>query len=423
MNSSTSSTATTYLIICFVFLHRFVEGYPQQLGTCNVLDYGAKGDGHTLDTKAIQDAIADCDSVLLPAKHTFLSAPFNLTSDQIFIINGILLATTDPSLWPVVAPLPSYPKPVENIGNMTNRYGAFIGISDCKNITIRGTGTIDGQGFIWWERSGRLPGHPDTLKHTRGRLIEPMYSSDIVIADLSIKNAPFWVIHLYVCENVLIEGVTIAAPLYSRNTDCIDPDSSTNVVIRNCTLSGGDDQVAIKSGQDKAGRVFGKPSVNITVEDIIVPHGDGISIGSEMSGGIFNVVVKNIKFNDVLHPLRIKTGFGRGGTVSNVLFENVELATLGQVSGTAISVDEYDGNISPNASHAKDGWPNVNNIIFRNIRGGALTAGIFNCIPELPCTNITMENVSITSLPGHGFVTCNNTIHSTAINVKPTSCF
>jgi polygalacturonase len=107
MNSSTSATATTYLIICFVFLHRFVEGYPQQLGTCNVLDYGAKGDGHTLDTKAIQDAIADCDSVLLPAKHTFLSAPFNLTSDQIFIINGILLATTDPSLWPVVAPLPS----------------------------------------------------------------------------------------------------------------------------------------------------------------------------------------------------------------------------------------------------------------------------------------------------------------------------
>ena len=424
MNSFTSSSTTTIIItlllICFVFLNRFVEGTQK---SCNVLDYGAKGDGRTLDTNAIQHAIAKCDTVLLPAEYKFLSAPFNLTSNQIFVVNGILLATTDPSLWPVVAPLPSYPKPVENFGNMTLRYGAFIGIFNSKNITITGTGTIDGQGFIWWERSGRLPGHKDTLKHTRGRLIEPMYSSDIVIKGITILNAPFWTIHLYVCDNVLIEGVIIAAPIYSRNTDCIDPDSSTNVYIRNCTLSGGDDQIAIKSGQDKAGRLFGKPSINITVDNIRVPHGDGISIGSEMSGGIYNVVVKNIKFNDVLHPLRIKTGYGRGGTVSNVLFENVELAMLGQVSGTAITLDEYDGNILPNASHAKDGWPNVKNVIFRNIHGGALTAGIFNCIPELPCTNITMENVSITSLPGHGFVTCNNTIHSTAINVKPKSCF
>ena len=295
MNSFTSSSTTTIIItlllICFVFLNRFVEGTQK---SCNVLDYGAKGDGRTLDTNAIQHAIAKCDTVLLPAEYKFLSAPFNLTSNQIFVVNGILLATTDPSLWPVVAPLPSYPKPVENFGNMTLRYGAFIGIFNSKNITITGTGTIDGQGFIWWERSGRLPGHKDTLKHTRGRLIEPMYSSDIVIKGITILNAPFWTIHLYVCDNVLIEGVIIAAPIYSRNTDCIDPDSSTNVYIRNCTLSGGDDQIAIKSGQDKAGRLFGKPSINITVDNIRVPHGDGISIGSEMSGGIYNIVVKII---------------------------------------------------------------------------------------------------------------------------------
>ena len=153
-------------------------------------------------------------------------------------------------------------------------------------------------------------------------------------------NAPFWVIHLYVCDDVLIEGVTVAAPVYSRNTDCIDPDSSTNIVIRNCTLSGGDDQVAIKSGQDEAGRLFGKPSINITVEDIHCMHGDVIYIGSEMSGGVSNVVVRNVKFNDVLHPMRIKTGYGRGGTVKNVLFENIVLATLGQACGTGITVDD-----------------------------------------------------------------------------------
>lgn len=105
------------------------------------------------------------------------------------------------------------------------------------------------------------------------------------------------------------------------------------------------------------------------------------------------------------------------------MFEDIELALFGQLSGTGLTIDEFDGNILPNASHAKDGWPNVNSITFRNIRGGALTAGIFNCIPERPCKNITMQNISITSLPGHGFIGCNNTIDSTAINVKPKSCF
>ena len=89
------------------------------------------------------------------------------------------------------------------------------------------------------------------------------------------------------------------------------------------------------------------------MEDIHCLHGDGISIGSEMSGGVSNVVVRNVKFNDVLHPMRIKTGYGRGGTVKNVLFENIELATLGQACGTGITVDEFDGNILPNANRKR----------------------------------------------------------------------
>ena len=403
-----------------LFLLTLFAAVSSATGECNVINYGAKGDGKTLDTAAIQHTINICDSILLPEGYNFLSAPLNLTSNRVFTVNGVLSAVTDPDLWPVVAPLPSYPKPVENYGRMENRYGAFIGLFEGSNVTITGTGTIDGQGFVWWERSGRLPGHKDTLKHTRPRLFEPMYSSNIRVHNITIVDAPFWVIHLYVCDDVLIEGVTVAAPVYSRNTDCIDPDSSSNIIIRNCTLSGGDDQVAIKSGQDEAGRRFGKPSVNITVENVHCLHGDGISIGSEMSGGVSNVIVRDVKFNDVLHPIRIKTGYGRGGTVENVLFENIELATLGQVCGTGITVDEFDGNILPNASHAKDGWPNINSVTFRNIHGGALTAGKFNCIPELPCKNIMMENVSITSL--HGFE-CNNTKLSKAVNVRPKSCF
>lgn len=249
--------------------------------------------------------------------------------------------------------------------------------------------------------------------------IEPAYSKGIVVRGVTLKDSPFWALHLYACDNVLVEGVTVTAPVWSRNTDCIDPDSSTNVLIRNCTLSGGDDQIAIKSGQDAAGRSFGRPSANITVEDINIPHGDGLSIGSEMSGGVFNVTFRRIKFGYVLHPLRIKTGYGRGGSVYGVLFEDIELASLGQLAGTAITVNEFDGNIKPNASHARAGWPAVGDVTFRNVRGGALTAGVLTCIPERPCIGIHLENVSITSIKGFD---CSHVSGTNAGVVRPTSC-
>jgi hypothetical protein len=389
---------------------------------CDVTQYGAKGDGKTLDSAAIVAAVGDCGKsggqVVLPSPGRYLSAPFNLTSNLVFEVEAgaTLLAATDTSLWPVVSTLPSYPDGVENDPGMSGRYTAFIGGSHLTNVTISGGGTIDGQGLVWWQRSGRLPGHKKTLLHTRGRLIEPMYSSDIVIRDVTLKDSPFWAVHLYCCDQVTIEGVTIEAPVWSRNTDCVDPDSSSNVLVRNCTLSGGDDQIAIKSGQDAPGREFGRPSVNITIEDVVVPHGDGMSIGSEMSGGVMNVTIRRVKLQDVLHPLRIKTGYGRGGAVSGILFEDIELASLGQLAGTAITVDEFDNNILPNASHAKDGWPSISNVTFRNIHGGALTAGEFDCLPELPCTGIELENITLTHV--HGF-SCKNAHGEVVGTVKP----
>jgi len=148
--------------------------------------------------------------------------------------------------------------------------------------------------------------------------------------------------------------VTVEAPIFSRNTDCIDPDSSRHVLIRNCTLSGGDDNIAIKSGQDAAGRRYARPAYNITVEDVTVLQGDGISIGSEMSGGVSLVRVRRVTMGYVLHPLRIKSGYGRGGTVDDVEFADVRLAGgVGQITGTALVVDEFDGNIPPNATRSR----------------------------------------------------------------------
>ena len=91
-------------------------------------------------------------------------------------------------------------------------------------------------------------------------------------------------------------------------------------------MSGGDDNIAIKSGQDKAGAF--NPTVNVTVDDVEILHGDGISIGSEMSGGVRSVSVRNVRVGLALHPLRIKSGYGRGRIVEHVSFDDVTLGVL-----------------------------------------------------------------------------------------------
>ena len=128
--------------------------------------------------------------MLLPAPGRYLSAPFNLTSHIEFRVatGATLLASTAVAEWPVVAPLPSYGAGVENTGNMSGRHAAFIGGAHLRNVTMSGGGTIDGQGEVWWFRSGRLPGHNKTLIATRGRLVEPMYCEDFTLRDLTLKE-------------------------------------------------------------------------------------------------------------------------------------------------------------------------------------------------------------------------------------------
>lgn len=101
--------------------------------------------------------------------------------------------------------LPSYPDGVENTGSMVGRYAAFIGGEMLRNVTLRGGGTIDGQGYTWWLRSGRL-WKPKTILHTRPRLVQPAYSTGIRILGLTLKDSPFWAIHIYACDDVVVQG-------------------------------------------------------------------------------------------------------------------------------------------------------------------------------------------------------------------------
>eukprot|EP01038_Epipyxis_sp_PR26KG_P008835 gene8835-11926_t len=375
----------------------------------SITAFNTFGNGVDYDDEALFRAIQKCKDggrIVIPPGRYLLS-PFTLLSNIELHLehDAELIATNDTLRWPIISNYPSYP-PTGN-GNM--RVGPFIGGVGITNVSITGFGKINGQGSAWWD-SANLP-------FGRPRLIEPMDCSYFSIVGITIIDPPFWAVHPYNCNNLLFENIIYSAPVQSPNTDGIDPDSCSNVIIRNFTvISCGDDAIAIKSGKNEEGRTFGKPSHDILIEGGRIGPSSGINIGSEMSGDVYNVIVRDVRFTGSLFTTRIKSARGRGGKVFNVTFEDLSLDYA--IMGLAINLKYGDGNASTPAS---DTTPHIDNINYRRIKGSATTAGAFICLPESVCRGITMEDVIISSTIG-GFECFRVSGNSTG-TVKPPSCF
>lgn len=337
----------------------------------NLTDFGAVGDGKTLNTRAFERAVAAIATVatdgggqLNVPSGMWLTAPFNLTSHMtLFLAAGsVILGVQDESYWPLMPPLPSYGRGREYPGP---RYGSLLHGQHLEDIVITGhNGTIDGQGRIWWRKH-----KAKKLQYTRGRLVQFMWCRHIEISDITLQNSPFWTIHPYDCNNVTIRGVTILNPVDSSNTDGIDPDSCRNVLIENCYISVGDDCIAIKSGWDQYGISYGRPSCNILIRNITAhsPVSAGVSIGSEMSGGVNNVTVENLYVWKSKRGVRIKTAPGRGGYVTQVSFKNITLDTVRV--GIVIKTDYED---HPDKKFNPKALPVVENISFQGVHGKSI---------------------------------------------------
>lgn len=252
--------------------------------------------------------------------------------------------------------------------------------------------------------------------HSRARLIEPRYCKNFVIEGVTIQNPAFWGIHPYVCDNVRIENVVFKAPVTAPNTDGIDPDSCSNVVIRNFSATCGDDAIAIKSGKDAEGRAFNVSSHDILIEGGVIGPSSAINIGSEMSGGVYNIMVRGVTFKGALFSSRIKSARGRGGYVRNVTFEDIVM--LDNIVGPGISMFYADGEpLAPN----DPGTPHISDVTYRTHSGNALTAGAFLCLPEAPCKNILMDGINISSRIG-GFECVSAFGSSVGTVMVPDSC-
>ncbi|WP_321480183.1 family 43 glycosylhydrolase [uncultured Bacteroides sp.] len=212
-----------------------------------------------------------------------------------------------------------------------------------NNIAITGKGIIDAQGGIefaaWAEKEipdrDRLRGMSEKRVPIRERVfgkgtilrpscIQLFGCSRILIEGVTIKNSPFWTIHPVYCDNVIVRGVTIDSH-YPNNDGC-DPESTSNVLIEDCTFRTGDDAIAIKSGRDADGRNVGRASENIAIRNCrFYSECNGLCIGSEMSGGVENVYMDNIQIGTVKNALYFKSNRDRGGYIRNVQVSNISV--------------------------------------------------------------------------------------------------
>lgn len=362
----------------------------------NVTDFGAVGDGVTDNTVSFERAVAAIAKLrkrggaqLNVPPGVWLTAPFNLTSYMtLFLAEGaVILGSDDEKRWPLMPPLPSYGYGREYPGP---RYGSLIHGQNLRDVVITGhNGTIDGQGKTWWEKHEKKQ-----LNHTRGPLVQIMWSNDIVIANITLRYSPFWTLHPYDCKNVTIRNVTILAPLHhAPNTDGIDPDSCEDMVIEDCYISVGDDGIAIKSGWDQYGIAYGRPSTNILIRNLVVRSevSAGISIGSEMSGGVSHVTVENTLIWNSRRAVRIKTAPGRGGYIQHITYRNL---TFDNVRVGIVIKTDY--NEHPDEGYDPKALPTINDISFISIHGQGVRVPVrIHGSMEIPVTNLTFRDFSV----------------------------
>jgi polygalacturonase len=370
-------------------------GLLHAAATCDVRSFGAKGDGTTKDTAAIQAAIDACakkgGGTVRLTTGTYVSAPLELKSNITLHLDqgATLLGSPDHADYPAKTEfhLPdSQP---------------LLSATNAENVAIEGQGTIDGNGKSWWEEAHQNHDHGILgVGHPRPKLIIFDHCKRVRVEGVTVQNSPMWHIVPYYSDVVIIRNVRILAPYPSPNTDAIDPFSSSNVLIEHTYEDVGDDNVAIKSGPINSPGPD-SPSTNITIRDCTFLHGHGISVGSELSGGASNIFAERIHFNGTDNGIRVKANRDRGHDVSHLVFRDLDMKDV----KNAIIISEYYPSILPPADNAPQPvtrlTPHFHDISITNVTAtGSTMAGAIVGLPESPVENVTMNNVHLSAQTG-----------------------
>ena len=422
--------------------------------TVIITDFGAVSDGQTLNTKAISEAISEVSKrgggkVIIP-RGLWLTGPIIMKSNiNICTEEGALVIfSPDKSLYPLLS--------TSFEGLNTVRCTSPIYGKDLENISFTGKGIFDGTGEAWrpvkkekltdaqWKRlikSGGITNDKGTIWYPSLSYLEGQKNSEmnvpeqftriedyerikdflrpVMISLVNCKkilfdgpvfqNSPAWCLHPLMCEDLTIRNITVKNPWFSQNGDGVDIESCKNSILYNCSFDVGDDAICIKSGKDKDGRKRAMPTENLVISNCIVYHGHGgVTVGSEMSGGVKNVYVSGCTFLGTDVGLRFKSNRGRGGLVENLFFTDINMVNIptqaisfnlyyGGLSVTEMIAEGKDsGKVTDEVYPVTEETPHFRNISIKNVTcKGASQAIYLQGLPELNLENIILENIDI----------------------------
>lgn len=416
----------------------------------DIRDFGAKADGETLNTEAINNAIKAVSEkgggkVVIP-EGLWLTGPVVLQNNVNLHVekNALVLFSGDADLYPLVrtsfegldmlrCQSPVSAMNAENIA--ITGHGVLDGSGDSwrpvkrnkmtdgqwKSL-LKSGGVVDESGKVWYPNEGALKASILTgskekreisdsewegmKRWLRPVLLSIVKSKRVLLEGVTFRNSPSWCLHPLSCEDLTLNGVKVFNPWYSQNGDALDVESCKNVVVTNSLFDAGDDAICIKSGKDADGRRRGEPCENVLVKNNTVLHGHGgFVVGSEMSGGVRNVYVADCTFIGTDVGLRFKSTRGRGGVVENVYVDNINMINI---PGDALIADLYyavkDAPGAPVPAVTEE-TPSFKNIHISNIScKGAGRAMFLNGLPEMPIENFSVRNMRITDAQKGAFI-------------------
>ncbi|HTN20898.1 MAG TPA: glycoside hydrolase family 28 protein [Pelobium sp.] len=413
--------------------------------TFNIVDFGAKSDGTTLNTHSINKAITVCSQkgggvVLIPSGY-WLTGPVKLKSNVNLHLanNAFLQFSSDFNQYKIIEG--SYE------GKPSARNESPIMATDVKNVAITGNGIIDGNGDAWrmvgknkltenewktkvasgglvsddgklWfpsektkkafiEKSSVLLSSTKNLSdfepikdYLRPNLVVITRCDNILLQDVTFQNSPAWNLHPLMSSNLTIRRIKVKNPDYAQNGDGLDIESCKNVLVEASVFDVGDDAICIKSGKDEEGRKRNMPTENVIIRNntVYAGHG-GFVVGSEMSGGARNIFVSDCSFIGTDKGLRFKTTRGRGGVVEKIYIKNINMSNIVQ---EAIYFDMYYWTQPPLPNQKVEvpkvsvETPQFKDIEISNIVCNGASKGVFiRGLPEMAVDNIQMDNLRL----------------------------
>jgi polygalacturonase len=359
-------------------------------------DFGASGDGRTLDGPAIQAAI---DAVSSGGGGEVVLPPGGYVSGSLFLRDGVALRLEEGAVLMGSRDVRDYPIVEGRWEGVTGRlHAGLLHARGAKDIAVVGRGLIDGRGQEWWRlfRSGELD-------FPRPRLVSIEDCERVSLRDFRAMDSPSWTINPVRSRDVSIVGLSIVNPPDSPNTDGIDPDSCSGIRIADCYISVGDDCIAIKSGSEGESAGMRASCEDVVVSGCVLERGHGaVVLGSEMSGGIRNVVVEDCVFRGTDRGIRMKSRRGRGGTVEGFRAKGIEMSdvpcpftiNLRYHCGGARGVSEVaDLGARPFGA----GTPVFRGLSFESIRavGATVAAAWLDGLAESPIEDVSFTDVSV----------------------------